>query len=324
MKSSGVYPLCLIVLIQTIAGCGTMTEQQTSSAVGGAVGAGVGAVAGGVLDKKNPGRGAAIGAATGAALGAGAGWAVGEYRVRQVRAREQAAAEAGYTPAQGIVTKIEKAAATPQQLKPGDRLTFQAQYTVLAPPQTKEVKVTESRTIYFDNRHLIDLPQKSLTLAQGTNEIQDSMSLPKDAAEGLYLMTTSVEPVVANAQKAQVSTPFIVRSAAIGARAAQPAAQPQATVVTVAPPRPAAVEASAVPPTVQAPRLVAQTLFVKIGLASIREGAGSRFRLLSQAPKGTKLQVLEAGGTDADRWFRVKLPNGQEGWVAASAVSLDP
>jgi len=318
-KSLGVHLLCLILLGQTMAGCGAMSEQQKGGAVGAGVGAAAGAVAGGLLDKKNPAKGAAIGAAAGALLGGAAGWAVGEYRVRQVRSREQAAAAAGYTTAQGIVAKIEKAATVPQQLKPGDQLTFQAQYTVLAPPQTKEIRVTESRTIYFDNRHLVDLPRKELTLTQGTNEIQDSLSLPKDAAEGLYLMTTSLEPAVANAQKAQVATPFVVRAAAPVAGTVVPARQ-----ATVVPPRSAPVEAALVPPPVQPPRLIPEALYVKIGLASIREGAGSRFRLLSQVPNGTKLQVLEAGGTDLDRWFRVRLANGQEGWVAASAVSLNP
>lgn len=322
-KGLGVYLLCLIVLGHAMVGCGAISEQQKAGTVGAGVGAAAGAVAGSLLDKKHPGTGAAIGAVAGAVVGGAAGWAVGEYRVRQVRTREQAAA--GYTPAQGVVVKIEKAVTAPQQLKPGDRLTFQAQYTVLAPPQTKEIRVTETRTIFFDNRHLVDLPRKELTLTQGTNEIQDSLSLPKDAAEGLYLVTTSVEPAVPNAQKVQAATPFVVRADAPAARPVLPVSQspaPVQTPATVIAPRAAPLEVVAVPPAVQPSR--PEALYVKIGLASIREGAGVGFKLLSQVPKGTKLHVLEAGGKDADRWFRVRLANGQEGWVAASAVSLNP
>jgi hypothetical protein len=314
--------LWLMVLSQTTAGCETMSEQQKGGAVGAGAGAVLGGAAGALLDKKNPGRGAALGAAAGAVTGGVAGWAVGEYRVRQVRAREQAAAATGYTATQGVVARIEKAATTPQQLRPGEQLTFQAQYTVLGPPQQKEIRVMEARTIFFDNRHLVDLPQKELTLAQGTNEIQDSLKLPREAAEGLYLMMTSVTPAVAGAQKVEVATPFVVRTAAPVASAVPPPTLPAAAAATAA--RPPTVEAAVVPPAAQAPRIIPQALYVKIAAASIREGAGVRFKLLSQVPQGTKLQVLEAGGTEQDRWFKVKLTNGQEGWVAASAVSPSP
>ena len=315
--------LWLMVLTQTTAGCETMSEQQKSGAVGAGAGAVVGAAAGALINKKNPGQGAAIGAAAGAVVGGAAGWAVGEYRVRQVRTREQAAAATDYTPAKGVEARIEKAATTPQQLRPGEQLTFQAQYTVLAPPQQKEIRVIETQTILFDNRHLKDLPQKELTLAQGTTDIQHSLTLPKEAAEGLYLMMTSVTPVAANAQKVEVATPFVVRPAAPVASAAPPPSV-SATAATAAPARPPAVEAAVVAPSVQAPRVVPQALYVKIAAASIRDGAGVKFKLLSQVPQGTRLEVIEAGGTDADRWFKVRLANGQEGWVAASAVSSNP
>jgi hypothetical protein len=240
-----------------------------------------------------------------------------------VRTREQAAAATDYTPAQGVVARIEKAATTPQQLRPGEQLTFQAQYTVLAPPQQKEIRVTETQTILFDNRRLKDLPPKELTLAPGTTDIQHSLTLPKEAADGLYLMMTSVTPVAANAQTVEVATPFVVRTAASVASAVPPPSVP-ATAATAAPARPPAVEAAVVAPSVQAPRVVPEALYVKIAAASIRDGAGVKFKLLSQVPQGTRLQVIEAGGTDADRWFKVRLANGQEGWVAASAVSPNP
>ena len=58
-------------------------------------------------------------------------------------------------------------------------------------------------------------------LAQGTNEIQSSITLPSDAADGNYRVTTTVEPLaVPNAAKEQASTAFVVSA---GAR---PAATP--------------------------------------------------------------------------------------------------
>jgi len=35
----------------------------------------------------------------------------------------------------------------------------------------------------------------------------------------------------------------------------------------------------------------------------------------------SRLQVLEGGGTAENRWYKVKLSAGEEGWVAGSAVN---
>jgi uncharacterized protein YgiM (DUF1202 family) len=45
--------------------------------------------------------------------------------------------------------------------------------------------------------------------------------------------------------------------------------------------------------------------------------------VITKVPKGTKLELIEEGGTGRDRWFRVKLASGQVGWIAASAVTED-
>ena len=160
--------------------------EQKGAATGAGIGAVVGAVAGGLTDKKNPGQGALIGATAGAVIGGAAGWAVGAYRVKQLKPREEAAAANNYTPQQGVVTKIDRTAATPQQLKPGDQLTVLSQYTVLGPPQNNQIRVREARTVFFNDQPLTELPARELMLVQGTTEIQSSITLPPDAADGNY------------------------------------------------------------------------------------------------------------------------------------------
>ena len=144
-----------------------MSHEQKGAATGAGVGAVVGAVAGGLTDKKNPGQGALIGATAGALVGGAAGWAVGAYRVKQLKPREEAAAASHYTPQQGVVTKIDRTAATPQQLKPGDQLTVQSQYTVLGPPQNNQIRVREARTVFFNDQPLTELPPRELVLEPG-------------------------------------------------------------------------------------------------------------------------------------------------------------
>jgi hypothetical protein len=65
-----------------------------------------------------------------------------------------------------------------EQLKPGDQLTVQSQYTVLGPPQNNQIRVREARTVFFNDQPLTELPVRELVLVQGTNEIQSSITLP--------------------------------------------------------------------------------------------------------------------------------------------------
>jgi hypothetical protein len=299
----GALIVSLAVAAQSVAGCAEMTTEQKGAATGAGLGAVVGAVAGGLIDKKSPGQGALIGATAGALVGGVTGWAVGTYRVKQVKPRDEAAASVHYTPQQGVVTKIDRIAATPQELKPGDQLTVQSQYTVLGPPQNNQIRVREARTVFFNDQTLTELPPRELVLSQGTNEIQSSITLPPDAADGNYRVLTTVEPVaVPNGQKNQASTLFVVSSAS------RPAATP-ASIRPAEPPRPPAAS---------------PIVYVRNAVANLREGAGVSYRVLDTARKGAQLTVLGETGSEQNKWYKVKLADGREAWVASSAVGPTP
>src|SRR5262245_41352243 len=295
--------LTVLLAAQTLAGCAEMSQEQKGAATGAGIGAAVGAVAGGLTDKKNPGQGALIGATAGALVGGVAGWAVGAYRVKQIKPREEVVAATNYTPQQGVVTKIDRIGATPNQLKPGDQLTVQSQYTVLAPPQNSQIKVREVQTIYFNDQPLTELPTRELVLSQGTNEIQSSITLPPDAADGNYRVQTTVEPLaVANARKGEGSTAFVVSTAA----------------------RPTATPASIRPDTSRGVGGTPAVVYVRNQIANLREGAGVNYRILSTAPRGTQFAVVGEAGPEQNRWYKVKLADGREAWVASSAVGVNP
>ena len=322
-----------LFLAQAIAGCAGMTEQQKGTAIGSTVGAVVGGAAGAAVGGKNPAKGAAVGAAVGAVVGGAAGWGVGEYRVRQVQGRDQAAAASRYTPDQGIVTSIDRVSAAPHELKPGDQLTIQTHYTVLAPPENREVKVREVRSIFFNNQRLTELPEKELTLRQGTNEVQEMIPIPRSAAEGSYVVVTTAEAVAPGGWRQvrgqadfAVTTAAGTKAVASSAVATPTAGSTSATASTMAPASPARPPMTdvAIPPTARPPDAVPAILYVKILQANLREGAGAGFKILAQIARGVRLDVLETRGPDKDRWFKVRLPNGQEGWVAGSAVGATP
>ena len=301
----GVSALCVLIVVQTLSGCAGMSEEQKGGATGAGIGAMVGALTGALVNKKQPAQGAAIGAAAGALVGGVAGWAIGAYRVKQVKPREEAAAAASYTPQQGVVTKIDRVAATPQQIKPGDQLTFQSHYTVLGPAQNSQITVRETLTIFFNDQPLTELPARELVLTQGTQEIQNSIPLPRDAAEGPYRVMTTVEPVsVPNARKGQASARFVVTAAA---------SKPAATGATLASGSQGNLRTG-----------TPQTVYVKSQVANLRDGAGASFRVISTAPQGARLSVIGEAGPEQGKWYKVKLADGREAWVASSVVTISP
>jgi SH3-like domain-containing protein len=66
-----------------------------------------------------------------------------------------------------------------------------------------------------------------------------------------------------------------------------------------------------------APVPSAQILYVKTHLANVREGVGTSRRILRVLPQGARLRVLESRAN----WLRVRLDDGQEGWIAESVTS---
>ena len=60
---------------------------------------------------------------------------------------------------------------------------------------------------------------------------------------------------------------------------------------------------------------------MKVASANLRDGAGVKFKVVAKAAQGTQLELLGESGTAEGRWYKVKLATGEEGWVAASAVS---
>jgi SH3-like domain-containing protein len=60
-----------------------------------------------------------------------------------------------------------------------------------------------------------------------------------------------------------------------------------------------------------------KVLYVKTHLANFREGAGTAAKILRVLRRGARLEVLET----RNDWFRVRVDDGQEGWVAESVTS---
>jgi len=106
-------------------------------------------------------------------------------------------------------------------------------------------------------------------------------------------------PVLAPAPAPAVSPP---------APAPAPAPVPAARPVPVPSPPPAVTAPSPEP---------REALAVKTSFANLREAPGSKGRIVGVLKQGMRLELLE----EKDQWFRVRVEDGREGWVAESVTT---
>ena len=185
-KSAGLVRVVLCALL--VSSCST-TEQRDQW-LGGAIGAATGAAIGAAAGRGNP---AAI--AAGAVGGAVVGW--GAVKLVQYHAEKtQSAAEAdkvmGYTPGQGPMVRIRGARVVPEQVKAGDRLTFETEYTLAASPDSA-TPVRETWELWKDNELLSTVPPQSQPREPGGWVAKASVDAPGGAKPGTYVVKNRVE-----------------------------------------------------------------------------------------------------------------------------------
>jgi plastocyanin len=110
----------------------------------------------------------------------------------RVRDSREAAEAHRYNHQQGLVIRIESGRATPGELKAGEPVFLEAQYTVLAPPAASQITVKEVWTISLNEQELGKL-EKDDDLGPGTWASQQQLVLPEDAVAGSYVVTARIE-----------------------------------------------------------------------------------------------------------------------------------
>lgn len=158
---------------------------------GGALG---GAIIGGLIG--GDWKGAGIGAAIGGGIGFAYAWGkclslYSTLKSTQTAGYQETAQKVGYNQSQGEVVKIQRFNVTPASIAQGGSVKLNGAYYVMAPPDRKEIKVTETRIVkYFDpsKNQFVDLGQvdQQVTAAPGTRTADGSFDIPKDVPEGRY------------------------------------------------------------------------------------------------------------------------------------------
>lgn len=63
-----------------------------------------------------------------------------------------------------------------------------------------------------------------------------------------------------------------------------------------------------------------RVVYVKWPQVSLREGPGTNFKPVAEVKKGIALEIVEETG----HWYRVRLEDGQEGWIGKATTSETP
>lgn len=193
-------PLALVAaLVLVLPGCDFLREHKKA-----AVGAGLGALAG-------AGIGYAVGekegALAGALLGALAGGAYGEYLHRKDKSAQQTYRDRGYQPNEGVKVEVIGAGAEPNTVAPGQQVTLEATYALMAPNVNQEINVLETRLVTLNG---VEVARKPVQIARtpGTYTSKVPLVLPPTATRGTYQYSVTV---AAAGQSSQLDSAFAVR-----------------------------------------------------------------------------------------------------------------
>jgi len=186
--------------------------------LGGITGALSGALIGG---SKRAGAGAVIGAVTGGALAYLIAYGkcfayFSDLKTFPVAGYQETAKNERYRPEDGDIVKIKSWTNTPQEVAPGGKLQLNGSYYVMAPKEKKDVKVKETRTLYYfdsSKKNWVELGpyENEVTVDLGTRKADGIIEIPKDVPEGRYRIDLKVSAL---GKEDIASTEYSVKKAA--------------------------------------------------------------------------------------------------------------
>ncbi len=165
-------------------------------------------------------RSTVIGAVAGSALGYAVAWGhcLSHYSNLSsfpVADAQQTAQQVGWQPSRGNEVKIQNFAISPREVRPGGAVDLGGSYYVMGPAGTRDVKVTETRTVHFYDpgekqwKELGSVDQ-NVTAALGTRRAEGRFDLPADVPEGRYRVSLKV---AALGRSDEVGQEIVVRKA---------------------------------------------------------------------------------------------------------------
>lgn len=334
-----VRSMCLLVLVCFLTvSCAEMMQQPGQAALlcgagGAAVGAAAGAAAG-----RGDWKAILIGAGIGGILGATACFAIAEYRNQQVRGYEETRKATSYQPSQGDVVQITQYVLTPAAAAPGSEVAFNATYSVMSPNPNQEVTVTETRTLKMydpaqNGYKELGAAPSQVTVKPGTRQADGKFQVRSGVAEGRYLL---VFQVATNGKSDTKELPFLVTKNTVELQApsnriAEVRAEGDKAVTPLsslgesdskAPKPPSTGSPAVATDPVKAPEDKARYFVASkvSGKGNLREGPGLKHKIVGEIREGERYLVIEQITNPGERspWYKIRLENGTEAWIAGS------
>ena len=267
--------------------------------------------------------GAIKGAAVGGTLAFAIAWGAclkyySTLKSSSVADANQTARKIKYDPSQGVVVKVENLSLIPNPVSPGDKVQMNALYYVMVPDKTQEIKVTETRTVYYYDENgtsgtkgwkELGSIDYSVTVEPGTRKAEGDFELPEKVPEGRYKIALKVS---AEGFSNEAVQELIVKKG-IAKVSTQPVqvAQTEQIIEKTEQPGVKAIEK----PTKKLIKVVSKSL-------TVRESPSLKSRPIGMIKQDETYEVIETKTVEKQKWVKIRLEDGTEGWVLSKYVKM--
>lgn len=211
-----------------------------------------------------------------------------------------------YNPSQGYVVKIVDFSANPKIARPGDEVKIRAQFALMSPNPTDEIKFERKITLPGDSKPRTEI----ITYQPGTWGIEDyPFKIDATAPEGKVELTLELRLLDHDKSDRHTLCFNVVHGVADPA----PAELCQATTS-------GSVGAAAGVVAATGEQFVAT---VSVKDANVRELPKNKARSVGTVRGGQKYPLLEKYEKGAQSWYRIQLDNGETGWISSKAGTLE-
>jgi len=294
--------------------------------LGAAAGLGIGLLTG---RKDAAATGAIIGGISGGTMAFAYAWgkcfaSFSKVKSEQVTGYAQTAKEENYSPQQGVKAKIKDYAIDPSAVAPGGTLNFHANYYVMAPPDKKDLTVTETRILKVYNpqkkqfEEMNGVPE-TVVISPGTRGADGEVPVPSNAQEGKFMIAFKIE---CEGKSDVVEMPFMItKDQNILNKASQDSLDRQAREKKETPVQ--LVSAKDIPTGAKSVQDQPEKLVTVIATrANVRENPSTKAKIVKSISKDEKYPWSETKTAEKRKWYRIDLDDGKNGWVAREVVKV--
>jgi len=276
-------------------------------------------------------KGAIIGAAVAGTLAFAIAWGAclkyySDLKSFPIADASQTAQRIKYDPLRGVIVKIENLNLAPNPVSPGDKVQMGATYYVMAPDKTKEIKVTETRTVYYYDETGISGAKGwkelgsvdyEVTAEPGTRKAEGDFELPEQVPEGKYKITLKIS---AEGVSHEAFQELIVKKGVAKAPTTEPfkVAQVEQTKAKAV----EKTEGQGVKAIEKQAKEKKQLIKVIPRSLNVRESPSLKSRIVGVIKQDETYEVIETKTVEKQKWIKIRLEDGTEGWVLSKYVKL--